>query len=107
MSIKLFGNSRAPRLQKNEKKKAKVKTKRTALDRVISLFLALVTLESLYCTAVFSNIPVIADYRTRFIATAMETMRHRWIATSLFPPAVVKAESGPGTGVRWRTGRPA
>ena len=91
MSIKLFGNSRAPRLQKNEKKKAKVKTKRTALDRVISLFLALVTLESLYCTAVFSNIPVIADYRTRFIATAMETMRHRWIATSLFPPAVVKA----------------
>ena len=61
MSIKLFGNSRAPRLQKNEKKKAKVKTKRTALDRVISLFLALVTLESLYCTAVFSNIPVIAE----------------------------------------------
>ena len=67
MSVKLFGNSRAPRLQKDVKKKTKTKTKRTVLDRII------------------------ADYRTRFIATAMETMRHRWLATAFFPPAVVKA----------------
>ena len=91
MSVKLFGNSHAPRLQKDVKKKTKTKTKRTALDRIVSLFLVLVTLEALYCTAVFSNIPFIANARTSFIATAMETMRHRWIATSLFPPAVVKS----------------
>ena len=91
MSVKLFGNSRAPRLQKDVKKKTKTKTKRTVLDRIVSLFLVLVTLEAMYCTVAFSNIPIIADYRTRFIATAMETMRHRWLATAFFPPAVVKA----------------
>ena len=91
MSVKLFGNSRAPRLQKDVKKKTKTKTKRTVLDRIVSLFLVLVTLEAMYCTEAFSNIPIIADYRTRFIATAMETMRHRWLATAFFPPAVVKA----------------
>ena len=91
MSVKLFGNSRAPRLQKDVKKKTKTKTKRTVLDRIVSLFLVLVTLEAMYCTVAFCNIPIIADYRTRFIATAMETMRHRWLATAFFPPAVVKA----------------
>ena len=93
MSVKLFGNSRTPRLQKDVKKKAKAKTKtkRTALDRIVSIFLVLVTLEALYCTAVFSNIPFISDLRTRYIATAWETMNHRWLATAFFPPAVVKA----------------
>ena len=93
MSIKLFGNSRSPRLQKDIKKKtkAKTKTKRTALDRIVSILMVLVTLEALYCTAVFSNIPFIADLRTRYIATAWETMNHRWLATAFFPPAVVKA----------------
>ena len=93
MSVKLFGNSRNPRLQKDVKKKTKTKTKtkRTALDRIVSLFLALVTLEAMYCTAVFSNIPFISDLRTRYIATAWETMNHRWLATAFFPPAVVKA----------------
>ena len=91
MSVKLFGNSRAPRLQKDVKKKTKTKTKRTVLDRIVSLLLVLVTLEALYCTAAFSNIPFIADLRTRYIATAWETMNHRWLATAFFPPAVVKA----------------
>ena len=93
MSVKLFGNSRAPRLQKDVKKKTKTKTKtkRTALDRIVSLFLVLVTLEAMYCTVAFSNIPFISDLRTRYIATAWETMNHRWLATAFFPPAVVKA----------------
>ena len=92
MSVKLFGNSRNARLidQKSQKPK-KTKTKRTALDRIISILLVIVTLEALYCTAVFSNIPFIANYRTRYIATAMQTMRHQWLATAFIPPAVVNA----------------
>ncbi len=91
MSIKLFGNSRSPRLQKDKKSKAKAKTKRTALDRIVSLLLVLVTLEAMYCTAAFSNIPFISKYRTIWIETAMSTMRHQWLATAFFPPAVVKS----------------
>ncbi len=91
MSIKLFGNSRTPRLQKDVKKKAKAKAKRTVLDRIVSLFLVLVTLEAMYCTVAFSNIPFISKYRTMWISTAMQTMRHQWLATAFFPPAVVKA----------------
>lgn len=92
MSVKLFGNSRNARLidQKSQKPK-KTKTKRTALDRIISILLVLVTLEALYCTAVFSNIPFIAKYRTSYIVTAMQTMRHQWLATAFIPPAVVNA----------------
>ena len=90
MSVKLFGNSRNARLI-NEKspKPKKAKTKRTALDRIISILLIVVTLQSLYCTAVFSNIPFISKYRTIWIETAMQTMRHQWLATRLIPPAVV------------------
>ena len=91
MSVKLFGNSRNARLINQSKKPKKTKTKRTALDRIISILLVIVTLEALYCTAVFSNIPFIANYRTRYIVTAMQTMRHQWLATAFIPPAVVNA----------------
>ncbi len=92
MSVKLFGNSRKPRLEKNEKRKTeKKKEKRTVLDKIISVFLVLVTLEAMYCTAVFSNLPIISDLRTMYIDTAMSTMRHHWLATYFIPPAVVNA----------------
>lgn len=92
MSIKLFGNSKNARIVKNGKKKEpKKKEKRTALDRVIAVFLVIVMLEALYCTAVFSNISFIAKYRTIWIETAMSTMSHHWLATYFIPPAVVNA----------------
>lgn len=88
MRIKLFGNSKNARLNKNAKKK---KEKRTVLDRIIGIFLVIVLLESLYCTAVFSNISFIAAYRTIWIETAMSTLSHHWLATYFIPPAVVTA----------------
>ncbi|MBE6932198.1 MAG: phosphodiester glycosidase family protein [Ruminococcaceae bacterium] len=92
MSIKLFGNSKNARIVKNGKKKEpKKKEKRTALDRVVAVFLVIVMLEALYCTAVFSNISFIAKYRTIWIETAMSTMSHHWLATYFIPPAVVNA----------------
>jgi len=92
VSIKLFGNSKNARIVKNGKKKEpKKKEKRTALDRVVAVFLVIVMLEALYCTAVFSNISFIAKYRTIWIETAMSTMSHHWLATYFIPPAVVNA----------------
>lgn len=91
MSVKLFGNSKRARLQRSAKKEPKKKEKRTALDRIITAFLVVVMLESLYCTAVFSNIPFIANYRTIWIETAMSTLSHHWLATYFIPPAVVTA----------------
>lgn len=91
MSVKLFGNSKRARLQNRPKKEKKKKEKRTVLDKIVSVFLVLVVLESLYCTAVFSNIPFIANYRTIWIETAMSTLSHQWLATYFFPPAVVSA----------------
>ena len=59
MSVKLFGNSRHARLinQKSPKPK-KAKTKRTALDRIISILLIVVTLQgsgSAQAAAVFCS----------------------------------------------------
>ena len=91
MNIKLFGNSRNARLQKDVKREPMKKEKRTVLDRIISIVLVVVMLEAIYCTAVFSNISFIAKYRTIWIETAMSTMSHHWLATYFIPPAVVNA----------------
>ena len=78
MSVKLFGNSRNARLiNQKSKKPKKAKTKRTALDRIISILLIVVTMQALYCTAVFSNIPFIAKYRTIWIETAISGLPPR------------------------------
>ena len=91
MSVKLFGNSKRARLQKGAKKSPEEPKKHKVLNRIIIIFLVIVLVESLYCTAVFSNISVIAHYRTIWIETAMSTLSHQWLATSFIPPAVVKA----------------
>ena len=54
-----------------------------------SLLLAVLLLAGLYCTAVFSNIPFIAKWRTIYIETAMSTMTHQWLATAFIPPSVI------------------
>ena len=43
----------------------------------------------LYCIAVFSNIPFVAQWRTVYIETAMSTMNHRWLATAFIPGGVI------------------
>ncbi len=54
-----------------------------------NLLLAVLLLAGLYCTAVFSNIPFIAKWRTIYIETAMSTMTHQWLATAFIPPSVI------------------
>lgn len=46
-------------------------------------------LTGLYLTAVFSNIPFIAKWRTIYIETAMSTKTHQWLATYFIPKSVI------------------
>lgn len=96
--IKLFGGYSSSRSRSakagsaavaTEDGAAKQKKKRTALDRILSIFLALVLIESLYCIAVFSDIPFIKKYRDLWIQTAMSTMNHQWLATAFIPSSII------------------
>lgn len=59
-----------------------------------NLLLTVLLLTGLYCTAVFSNIPFIAKWRTIYIETAMSTMTHQWLATAFIPPSVIEQVEG-------------
>lgn len=45
--------------------------------------------ELLYCFLVFTDIPTIKNLRMNFIATALKTMSHRWLAEYFFPEYMV------------------
>lgn len=49
----------------------------------------LAVLEAGYFTCVYSNIPFIAKWRDIYIETAMDTMRHQWLATAFIPQNVI------------------
>lgn len=53
----------------------------------IAIILCILT--GLYLTAVYSNIPFIAKWRTIYIETAMTTNSHQWLATWLIPGSVI------------------
>ena len=51
----------------------------------------LLVLVVLYLTAVYSQIPFIAKWRTLYIETAMSTLSHHWLATYFIPKDVIDA----------------
>lgn len=51
--------------------------------------IALLSLVFVYCMAVFSEIPVLAKWRTIYIETAMSTKTHQWMATAFIPKFVI------------------
>ncbi len=67
----------------------KEKKIRKSIIRFTAVFLTTILL--LYLTAIYSNIPFIAKYRTLYIETAMSTMTHQWLATSFIPKSVIDA----------------
>ena len=44
----------------------------------------------LYLLFAFSDLPLIAEWRTLYIETAMGTMTHQWLATAFLPESVVR-----------------
>lgn len=59
--------------------------KKWGIRSVVTLMILVV----LYLTAVYSNIPFIAKWRTIYIETAMSTMNHKWLATYFIPKGVI------------------
>ena len=87
--MKLFGSSRGgARVAKRGKKSKKEKQKKPL--KVLAIVLTvLLCLEGLYFLCIYSNIPFIVKYRTLYINTAMNTMRHQWLATYFIPEDVI------------------
>ncbi len=71
------------------KTKRRRKKKKSFGRRVGKMIVTLAVLFAVYLTAVFSNIPFIAKWRTIYIQTAMATMTHQWLATAFIPHSVI------------------
>ena len=71
------------------KKAKKPKKKKSLGRRLLILFLVLAILAGVYLTAVDSDIPFIAKWRTAYIQTAMNTLSHQWLATAFIPRSVI------------------
>ena len=70
-------------------RRKKRKKRKTFGQRLGRFVVVLALLFAMYLTAVFSNIPFIAKWRTIYIQTAMATMRHQWLATAFIPHSVI------------------
>lgn len=77
----------SPARKSNQRKKKK---KRRGLRIFIILLCVLLTLESLYCFLVFTNIPSIKSLREAYIQTAMSTLSHQWLAEWFLPKYMVE-----------------
>ena len=71
------------------KEKKRKRPRRSLWSHLGRLVVVLSILFGLYLTAVFSEIPFIAKWRTIYIQTAMATMRHQWLATYFIPGFVI------------------
>ena len=78
-----------PPKPKEPKKPGSRRAKRSVWSHLGRLVVVLAVLFGLYLTAVFSDIPFIAKWRTIYIQTAMATMRHQWLATYFIPGFVI------------------
>ncbi len=91
--LKLFGSSRGgARVAKRGKKQRTEKTQKQKKPlKVLAIVLTVVLcLEGLYFLCIYSNIPFIKKYRTIYINTAMNTMRHQWLATYFIPSDIIE-----------------
>lgn len=92
--IKLFGNKRSgSRLAKNRKAYAAAAApakRRSPLKPVAIVLSVLLVIEVCYFVCVYSQIPFISKWRTIYIETAMDTLNHKWLATSIIPDDIIQ-----------------
>lgn len=77
----------ARRIPAEEVARYRKRKKRARIRHRIQI--AFATLAFMYCMAVFSEIPVLAKWRTIYIETAMSTKTHQWLATAFIPGFVI------------------
>ena len=87
--LKLFGSARGGARVAKRSKKEKPARQKKPLKALAIVLTVLLCLEGLYFLCIYSNIPFIVKYRTIYINTAMNTMRHQWLATYFIPDNVI------------------
>lgn len=99
--LKLFGTSKsAARLAKNPgvpqpsgggAVTAAVPVKRSKPLKILAIILGcLLAIEVCYFFCVYSQNPFITKWRTIYIETAMDTLSHKWLATSIIPDDIIQ-----------------
>ena len=87
-SLKLFGTYRgSTRLPKNTRAAAK---RRNPLKAVVIVLFCLLMIEACYFICVYSQNAFITKWRTIYIETAMDTLNHKWLATSIIPDDIIQ-----------------
>ena len=85
--VKLF-SSTGTRVARRSGKPKKQKIKKPLKTLAIWL-LVILCLEALYFFCVYTNNSFVKKWRTIYINTAMDTMRHQWLATYFIPKDVI------------------
>lgn len=108
MQTQKQGGKYLRRKQKRQKRKKPLRTLAIVLG-------VLLLLEGAYFFLCYSKNEFISYWREAYIATAMSTMRHRWLAEDLLPASVVRevtdkyvriAQAQQSTGTTWQTEQP-
>lgn len=93
--MKLFGGSKGSRIRRGRATatttaaaSAKPKKKKWLKPLAIVL-ICVVVLEGLYFTAIYSQNSFIERWRSAYIITAMDTMRHQWLAKAFIPEEII------------------
>ncbi len=93
--IKLFGSKRSgSRLARNRKhyhSSTSVQAKRrNPLKPLAIVLFCILFIEICYFTCVYSQNAFITKWRTIYIETAMDTLSHKWLATSIIPEDIIQ-----------------
>lgn len=86
--VKLFSSTGGARVAKRSGRAKKQKAKKPLKTLAIWL-LVILCLEALYFFCVYTNNSFVKKWRTIYINTAMDTMRHQWLATYFIPKDVI------------------
>ena len=86
--LKLFSSTGGARVAKRTGKQKKQKVKKPL--KVLAIWLTVILcLEGLYFFCVYTENAFVKKWRTLYINTAMDTMRHQWLATYFIPKDVI------------------
>ena len=88
--MKLFGSTKGGARVAKRSKKTKADKPKKPLKVLAVVLTVILCLEGLYFLCIYSNIPFIKKYRTIYINTAMNTMRHQWLATYFIPADIIE-----------------
>ena len=92
--MKLFGGASGARTAGGRAAAVRMAEKptktRNPLKALAIVLAILLLIEVLYFVAIFSRHPFISKWRNVYISTAMDTMSHQWLATSIIPPDIIE-----------------